>query len=55
MNRQARLFLNSERTRSAQFRIVVVWDSRSYDEPRNNIMMKGGRCRGENAARTRKV
>src|SRR5262249_56599005 len=28
--------------------IVIVCNNRSYDEPRNNIMMKGGRCRQEN-------
>ncbi len=28
--------------------IVIVCNNRSYDEPRNNILMKEGRCREEN-------
>ncbi|MCI0391941.1 MAG: thiamine pyrophosphate-binding protein [Acidobacteria bacterium] len=28
--------------------IVIVANNRSYDEPRNNILMKDGRCRQEN-------
>jgi thiamine pyrophosphate-dependent acetolactate synthase large subunit-like protein len=28
--------------------IVIVCNNRSYDEPRNNILMKDGRCRQEN-------
>jgi thiamine pyrophosphate-dependent acetolactate synthase large subunit-like protein len=28
--------------------VVVVCNNRSYDEPRNNILMKDGRCREEN-------
>jgi thiamine pyrophosphate-dependent acetolactate synthase large subunit-like protein len=28
--------------------LVIICNNRSYDEPRNNIMMKEGRCREEN-------
>ena len=28
--------------------ITIICNNRSYDEPRNNIMMKGGRSRQEN-------